>query len=332
MKRTIIGCGQTGARLAEMFKFQDDNIITFSTAEEDSFGLTNNIQISKNGSGRNYNVGLKIWSQNQEKVAEALADVEGTKVIYFAALAGGSGSSSIHVVLRQLLRNKNKVLFVGILPFLSEAIPAAANAVRAMQRLNDYQDRISIMLFSNEFIGKVVGRNYTEINQHIIGSTRCVANLNDELNDPDLYTPLAVDRLEVDSITYAGGFVNISFSNLEEESPKFIGYGKINEAKNVLIVRSIYSKIKNAEVDSEADKLVEVVKKISGRAKKARILYGIIRNNYDNILYITIASGLKIGNMIKKYKDFAFDRVAGYRETTEKEDIITKDEAKFLDV
>ena len=332
MKRLILGCGQTGSRLAEMFRGKEDEIITFSTAIEDTFGLTNNIEIAKEGSGRNYNLGIKLWAQNKDKLEEVLGHYERRKVIYFASLAGGSGSSSIKFILNTLLKHKNKIMFIGILPFLSEAIPATANTVRAMQKLNEYSDRISIMLFSNEEISKVFGRDYTAINNHIIGSVSCVANLTSNLNDPDLYTPLSIDELEADSIAYSSGFLNVSFSNLEEESPKFIGYGKINEARNILIIRSIYSKIKNEEVDKESSRLVEIVKKISKRAKNARLLYGIIRNNFDNLFYITIASGFSIGKLISKYKDYAIDRVTNYRQETEKVDILTKDEDKFLNV
>lgn len=332
MKRLIIGCGQTGSRLAEMFRDKNDDILTFSTATEDAFGLSHNIQLETDGSGRNYNLGLKIWGGHKEEIEKALEPYTYTKVIYFAALAGGSGSSSIRYMLSPLLRNHNKVLFVGILPFISEAIPATANGVRAMQKLNDYQDKISIMLFSNEDIGKFTDRNYTAINNHIIGSVKCVANLTEELNDSSLYTPLSVDQLEADSITYAGGFLNVSFSNLEEENTKFIGYGKLNEARNVLVVRSIYSSIGNKEVDEEASKLVDIVKKVSGRAKKARVLYGIVRNNYDNIFYLTIAAGLTVGKLINKFKNKAIDRVTNYREEEEHEDIITREEDKFLNV
>jgi len=332
MKRLILGCGQTGSRLAEMFKSKNDDIITFSTAVEDAIGLSNNIQVSDEGSGRNYNIGLRLWAEKKEEIAKILEPYERTRIVYFAALGGGSGSSSIRIVLNQLTRQKNKILFVGILPFLAEAIPATANAVRSMQSLVYYQDKCSIMLFPNELIGKFTARDYTAINDHIIGAIRCVTNLNSELNDSSLYTPLSIDYLEADSIAYAGGFVNVSFSNLEEESLKFIGYGKINEAKNILVARSVYSKIKQAEVDSEANKLIEVVKKISGRARGARILFGIIRNNYDNILYITIAAGLKIGHLIDKYKNLAIDRVTNYRAEEMHEDIIDKDENKFLNV
>jgi len=332
MKRLIIGCGQTGSRLAEMFRGREDDIITFSTAIEDTFGLTNNVEIAKEGSGRNYNLGLKLWAENKEKLIESLEPYSRRKVIYFASLAGGSGSSSIKFVLNTLLRQRNKVMFIGILPFLSEAIPATANAVRAMQRLNEYSDKISIMLFSNEYISKTFGRDYNSINNQILGSVRCVANLTAELNDPDMYTPLAIDELESDSIAYSSGFLNVSFSNLEEENPKFIGYGKINEARNILVIRSIYSKIKNDEVDKESSRLVEIVKKISRRAKSARILYGIIRNNFDNLFYITIATGFDITKLISKYKDYAIDRVTNYRQEREKIDILTKDEAKFLNV
>lgn len=332
MKRLILGAGQTGSRLAEIFKGKEDDVLTFSTAAEDSVGLSNNIEIERNGSGRNYNLGIKIWSTHKEQIEKVLEPYEYTRVIYFAALGGGSGGSSIKFILNILLRQHNKVIIAGILPFISEAIPATANAVRAMQRLVEYQDKCSIMLFSNEDIGKFTDRDYKVINNHIIGSVRCCANLNSELSDATLYTPLSIDHLESDSITYAGGFINISFSNLEEENVKFISYGKINEAHNILLARSVYSKIKNEEVDVEATRLIEIVKKFSGRAKRARILYGILRNNYDSILYITIASGLNIQRLITRYKDKAIIRVTNYREEREHEDVISKEEGKFLDV
>ena len=332
MKRLLLGCGQTGSRLAELFKSKDDEILTFNTALEDEVGLTNNIELSRDGSGRNYNLGLKIWGENKEEVEKALEPYVRTKVVVFAALGGGSGSSSIKAVLMPLLRQRNKILFVGMLPFISESIPATANAVRAMQKFNEFQDKCSIMLFSNEDIGKFADRDFSHINEHIIGSVKCVVNMNDELNDPSLYSPLSIDHLETASISYAGGFVNVSFSNLEEETVKFISYGRINEAKNVLIARSVYSKIKNADVDDEANKLIEVTKKISGRAKGARILSGIIRNNYDTILYVTVAAGLSIDKVIDKYKGKAIDRVTNYREEEEHEDYITREEAKFLNV
>jgi hypothetical protein len=145
---------------------------------------------------------------------------------------------------------------------------------------------------------------------------------------------------------FGGGFVDLSDSFLEEKLPKF-EYGKLDkDTKNCLVAMFIDNKIQEHEkLDEYQGTLTQVVSKLSGRAKNARMIPGILRAslNFTNAeeveaedrVYITIASGLSIDRYMKKIqklRDSAIEKATHFSEKIEGSKILDSKESKMLDI
>ena len=108
-----------------------------------------------------------------------------------------------------------------------------------------------------------------KINDRIVEKTRHITDLPN-LHDDKAYTPFAIDEGDHASVAYSGGFINISYDNLEDgmsetgrpKPPKF-NYGKFNEATNVLITKLINNKHNQETAQLEGEKLVDVTMKLN---------------------------------------------------------------------
>lgn len=340
--KTIIGVGQTGTRLAQQFSKKRDVLLTFNTDHRDSAGVSSKADhlVVEGGAGQNYSRGLKIWSDNREKLEQYLEPVWDQDVVYFTAAGGGSGSSSVITFLNILMQQNNRVLLVLVLPFIKESIPATSNAVRVMNRVAEFSNNMSVLIFSNDDLAKDVGEDsYTKINNLIIEKTRLITDLP-YMHDENSFTPFAIDDGDHRSVAYSGGFMNVSYTNLEEFMsdkgpvlPKF-SYGKIRDASNVLITKVLPTRMNQKETMFEGDKLLQVAKKIGSSAKSARVLHGIIRSN-DNIPpYVTFATGLSIDRVFEKMKTKATDSALRFNEKTHTKEgkKLERSEDRLLDI
>jgi len=342
--KTVIGVGQVGSRLASLYANKNDILLTFNTDHRDSGGirLGNDHLVVNGGAGQNYSKGLKIWAENREKLEKYLEPVENQDVIYFVAGGGGSGSSSVITFLNILMKQNNRILLVVSTPFLKESIPATSNATRLLSRVNEFSNNMSVFVASNDEISKEIGSlAFDKINQKIVEKIRHITDLPN-LHDDKFYTPSAIDEGDHTSVAYSGGFINISYDNLEEEMnetgrpkiPKF-SYGKLNESANVLITKTINTKHNHETTQIESDKLVEVAMKIAASAKGARTLYGVIRVDDKHLpQYITLASGISVDRVFDRLKVKATDSALKYNDkinakTTKK---LENKEDKILDV
>lgn len=340
--KTVIGVGQTGTRLAQLFANKKDVLLTFNTDHRDSAGISSKADhlVVEGGAGQNYSRGLKIWSDNRDKLEQYLEPVWDQDVVYFTAAGGGSGSSSIITFLNILLQQNNRVLLVPVLPFIKESIPATSNAVRVMNRVAEFSNNMSVLLFSNDDLTKEAGEDsYTSINNLIVEKTRLITDLP-YMHDENSFTPFAIDDGDHRSVAYSGGFMNVSFTDLEESMsdrgpslPKF-SYGKIKEASNILITKVIPTRMNQKETMYEGDKLLQVAKKIGGAAKSARVLHGVIRSSERLPRYITFATGLNIDRIFDKMKDKATDSALRYSEKTKTKEgkKLERSEDRLLDI
>jgi len=340
--KTVIGVGQTGTRLAQLFANKKDVLLTFNTDHRDSAGTSSKADhlVVEGGAGQNYSRGLKIWSDHRDKLEKYLEPVWDQDVVYFTAAGGGSGSSSIITFLNILLQQNNRVLLVPILPFIKESIPATSNAVRVMNRVAEFSNNMSVLLFSNDDLTKESKEDsYSKINNLIVEKTRLITDLP-YMHDENSFTPFAIDDGDHRSVAYSGGFMNVSFTDLEEFMsdkgpvlPKF-SYGNIREASNILITKVLPTKMNQNETMFEGDKLLQVAKKIGSSSKSARILHGIIRTSERIPRYITFATGLSIDKIFDKMKDKATESALRYSEKTKTKENrkLERSEDKLLDI
>lgn len=340
--KTVIGVGQTGTRLAQTFATKRDTLLTFNTDHRDSEGIDSKADhlVVEGGAGKNYSRGLKIWSDNREKLEQYLEPVWDQDIIYFTAAGGGSGSSSVITFLNILLQQDNRVLLVLILPFIKESIPATSNAVRVMNRVAEFSNNMSVLIFSNDTLAKeTLEDSFIKINNLIIEKTRLITDLPYMHNEKS-FTPFAIDEGDHKSVAYSGGFMNVSYTDLEEFIiekgpilPKF-SYGNIKQASNVLITKTVPTRLKNNKTMEEGDKLLQVAKKIGSVAKSARILHGIIRSDEEIPRYITFATGLSIDKVFEKMKEKATDSALRYSEKTHTKETkkLERSEDRILDI
>lgn len=341
----VIGVGNTGSKLAYLF---DENAMLFSTAEQDSnnFAKSKNVvNISKDGASKRFKTGLKIWSDNKERVSQYLNNIVDDKVIIFSGMGGGSGSSSLEVFSKDLLENNNKVLIVGVLPFVKENNPPLANAVQSVNNVLPFINDVSVILFDNEVLLKKYESDWNEVNNHIVSRIDYIINLLDKYNT-DNYSPMTLDRSELESVVFGGGFLDISDTFLEDSVAKFDFAQLDKETKNCLLCIMVDEKIKNKElVDHYQTVFTKVVEAHGKKAPNARMLPGILRVsvNYSNAedesindrCYLTIASGLSVDKYLKKLnkiRDNAVKRASAFSEKKKASKILDKKDSKVLDV
>lgn len=341
----VVGSGNTGMKLAVMF--EPDNPILISTAHQDSSNYKKNhdvITFTQDGAGKRFATGVSIWNKNEQKLRESLKDVIREKVIIFASLGGGSGSSSVSFISKILVEQGCKVLVVGVLPHKREINPPLANAVQSINSIIELIPDVSVMLFDNERLLKKYENNWNMVNSHIIKQLSYLIKLLDQFSI-DSYSPMTIDASELDSVVFGGGFVDVSDEFLEDSQPKF-DYGKINQhTKNLMVAMFVDTSVDKAKVDSYHVTLTNVTNKLAGKAKNARLVPGILRGKVEpkpdksgvkrDRAYITIASGLGIDqylSQIEKMRDDAISRATAFSSREKSQSVVNKKQTNMLDI
>ena len=355
--RMILGAGQCGMKLAYDYytKFADrsSEFVALSTSSEDSVGIPKSslVQIATEGSGKKFSTGSEIWERNASKLVKEFDDVEDTDVIYFTSAGGGSGSSSVRHVADILLNPErgNRIFLVMVLPFGYETLPFKPNTLRSISILQDtgYTDRMSILMFDNDKLSKqyfdveridydksVNTTNLEKINDHIVESTSLVLDLINTYHDPSKFSPFTIDEIEHESVIFSNGFIGVDSKilNGDSTSVKF-DYGTISSAKNVIIAKAIKLGETDYIIRQNSGSFLEKVKKISRRAKNARIMYGIVRTDkIDDGTYIIIANNLDVSKYINKVKNRVGANVEGFLAKESKEKVLTTREKNLFDI
>jgi cell division GTPase FtsZ len=356
---TIIGAGQCGMKLANDYYYRlckrnrhKINFIALSTSSEDSVGILKQhiIQIDTSGSGKKYTSGSHIWNSNIDVLKRKLENVRENDVVYFTSAGGGSGSSSIKYVTDILLRNKNRIFLALILPFRYENLPFKPNAIQTISTLSDDNilDKISVMLFDNDKLSKsfadveyskdqdkeITFTNLENINEYIVNTVDTVMNLTIDFHDDSKFSPFTIDQLEHDSVIFSKGLLAFGSGKLdgEEANIKF-NYGKIKQAKNLVIAKVIGLSTSDYLIQQNVGQFLNNIKKISGRAKNARVMYGVIRTNkLDDGLYIVIANNMNIDQYITKLKEKISERIEVFKTEDERAQVLNEEESEIYDV
>jgi hypothetical protein len=338
----VIGVGNVGMKLATLYS---KDAILFSTAIQD----TNNyekfkvINVSDNGASKKFSTGIQIWEENYELLRESLKFITNTEVIVFSSFGGGSGSSSLRYLSNALLENGNKVLIVGVLPFKKEQLPPIANAVQSINNLIPVLENVSIMVFNNERLIEVFNNNWTLINKHIVEKVDYITNMLDKYNTSN-YSPLTMDKSELYSVIFDGGFVDVSYSFLEEEAPQF-EFGKMDKnVKNCLIGMFVDNGTSKEKVDSYHGTITKIASAIASKVPNSRMITGILRGGVSKTrsktgvtdrLYITIISGMnpeKYLRGVERIKKTAIKKAEKHNETQKSSKILSSKDSKMLNI
>lgn len=353
-KRLIIGAGQCGMKLAHKFYTQyteksKADLVAFSTSSEDSIGIPNQhlVQVSKEGSGKKYTRGSDIWRDHADSIERALRSYKETEVVYFMSAGGGSGSSSVPYILDELIQRRNKIILVMILPFGYETLPFKPNALQALNTLQsqNYLDKVSVLLFDNDKLSKLYTdvedmgdekvRNYAnidKINCHITRTTSLMLDMIRKYHDPTKASPFTIDELEHESVIFSHGYIGVDICKDNPALVKF-DYGKISDAKNIIVAKAMSTRITDYLVDQNVGNFLDVVKRISRKAKNARIMYGIIRTDkIENGTYIVIGNNLDISKYTTKIKAKVGENIEKFRQRDIRNSVLDDDETRMFDV
>jgi len=339
----IIGIGNTGAKIALMLNKEATVILT---AEQDTNNFKENknvFSVTEEGASKRFKTGLEIWENNSDRLRNIIKNFKNDYIIVFSAMGGGSGSSALNPVSNILLENNNKVLVIGILPYKGESNPPLANSVQSVNSLLPLLNKITLMLFDNTYLIKLLGTNWDLINKFISQRVDYMINLLEKYNTNN-YSPVTLDKSELYSVIFGTGFLDFSNDFLEETFPKFT-YSKMDKnAKNCLIGMFVDDKIDNENISKYHNILTDVIVKMSKKIPNSRMIPGILRYSINKSgsadksikdrAYFTIVSGLNADNYMKKIeklKDQAVKKAIAYNVKADKVKLDKKD-LKVLDI
>lgn len=352
--RLIIGAGQCGMKLAHKFysdfcEKSSTDLVAFSTSTEDSVGIPARhlVQVSKEGSGKKYTRGSDIWKSSTDSIERALRPHKNAEAIYFVSAGGGSGSSSVPFILDELVRRNNKVVLVMVLPFGYETLPFKPNALQSLNtlQLSNFLDKVSVLLFDNDRLAKqyvevedlgnertATYANIDMINTHITRTTSFLLDMIRKYHDPNKTSPFTIDELEHESVIFSNGYIGVDVRKENPASVKF-DYGKISDAKNVIVAKVASPRTTDYLIQQSTGSFLDVVKRVSRKAKNARMMYGIIRTDkIQDGTYIIIGNNLDVSKYTSKIKAKVGENIERFRQKDVREDVLSDNEAQMFDI
>ncbi|MFQ5710880.1 MAG: tubulin/FtsZ family protein [Candidatus Geothermarchaeales archaeon] len=191
MRVAVIGLGQAGGRIADLFayyaQFVDKDVtptvMAVNTARADLVGLRvlpdrQRILIGQtilkgHGVGLDIDLGAQVMEQEMRKIKFALAEAGTSKVDAFllvAGLGGGTGSGSIPVVASCLKDYYTEPVYaIAVLPTEEEGGLMAKNAARSIMALSETTD--GIIIFDNNIWANPalpLKENYKSMNEQLV--------------------------------------------------------------------------------------------------------------------------------------------------------------------
>ncbi len=320
-KNFVIGIGQAGISLCHAYNQKygnsfngiNNNALYISTAIEDNSEINsrNLVLIGKEGSGKKYSKGKSIWEENidilNDKILRAIPeDID--KIIIFASVGGGSGSSSLSFITKILSEKYHHIIVCPVLTFNFENLPFSTNEIQCLETLN--QEVTSLATIYPLYNSKYENESLDKINDIFIKEVHTLLNINN-LHNPNLYTPISLDKLEAESVLFSKGFL-LFIKEVDFENKIKLDFGSFSEVKNIILLQNINEYKSKNGVLKYSEELIQNVKKISNRVKNARVLYGIIRSNQISENNCLIASGFNIESYINKKKRQAAGKVTNY--------------------
>ena len=140
----VIGLGQAGSRLSEIFYKLGYNAVAINTAMQDLKHIdipdTNKLYIQYGiggGAGKDLAIGEAAAVSN----ADAITDIVGSKLsdaqvfLVASSLGGGSGAGSLPVVIEMLRQYGNPIVVMVALPMESEDAKSKSNSLQTLAKL-----------------------------------------------------------------------------------------------------------------------------------------------------------------------------------------------------
>ena len=139
----VIGIGQAGSRLAEVFhkKGYDVGVINTSAQDLEFIDVPSHQKLllggSLGGTGKDLDLGREIFSDSEDQILGFLSNIaDGNNMIYLTISGGGgTGSSSVDTMIPMLFETGLPVGVIYVLPKATEDAQSKKNSIETLSRL-----------------------------------------------------------------------------------------------------------------------------------------------------------------------------------------------------
>jgi cell division GTPase FtsZ len=139
----VIGVGQAGSRIAEVFHKKGYDAVAVNTSAQDlefidmSPGQKLLLEGSLGGTGKDLDLGREIFSENTHLMSPLFSKVmDGNHMVYLAISGGGgTGSSSVETLVPMLFETGTPVGVIYVLPKATEDAQSKKNSIETLSRL-----------------------------------------------------------------------------------------------------------------------------------------------------------------------------------------------------
>lgn len=139
----VVGVGQAGSRLAEVFhkKGYDVGVVNTSAQDLEFIQVADHQKLllegSLGGTGKDLDLGREIFDDSQDQIAEFLDPIiDGNNMVYVAVSGGGgTGSSSVDTMVTMLFEAGIQVGVIYVLPKATEDAQSKKNSIETLSRL-----------------------------------------------------------------------------------------------------------------------------------------------------------------------------------------------------
>jgi|14BtaG_2_1085337.scaffolds.fasta_scaffold00002_28 cell division GTPase FtsZ/glycosyltransferase involved in cell wall biosynthesis len=139
----VIGVGQAGSRIAEVFHQKGYDVGVINTSEQDlefidvAPGQKLLLEGSLGGTGKDLDLGREIFAESAGQISPFIEDViSGNNMAYLAISGGGgSGSSSVDTLVPMLYETGLPVGVIYVLPKATEDAQSKKNSIETLSRL-----------------------------------------------------------------------------------------------------------------------------------------------------------------------------------------------------
>jgi cell division GTPase FtsZ/glycosyltransferase involved in cell wall biosynthesis len=143
IEMAVIGVGQAGSRIAEVFhkKGYDVGVVNTSAQDLEFIEVLPNQKLllegSLGGTGKDLDLGREIFEENVDLIMPFIDSVmEGNNMVYLAVSGGGgTGSSSVDTLIPMLFETGLPVGVIYVLPKATEDAQSKRNSIETLSRL-----------------------------------------------------------------------------------------------------------------------------------------------------------------------------------------------------
>jgi cell division GTPase FtsZ/glycosyltransferase involved in cell wall biosynthesis len=143
IEMAIVGVGQAGSRIAEVFykKGYDTAVLNTSAQDLEFIEVPDRYKLllegSLGGTGKDLDLGREIFNKNQVLISDLVEEVvDGNHMVYLAISGGGgTGSSSVDTLVPLLFNTGLPVGVIYVLPKATEDAQSKKNSIETLSRL-----------------------------------------------------------------------------------------------------------------------------------------------------------------------------------------------------